>query len=58
MFFTLLVLAAVLGFFCGPVWLVFFTGIALLFKLLPVAILLAGCGCVVALAVNYFNKRS
>jgi hypothetical protein len=57
MFFTLLTLATVLGFFLGPVWLIFFVMLAVLTTLFPAVVLLAVAGCVVAIAFNYFKRK-
>jgi hypothetical protein len=57
MFFTLLTVAAILGFLLGPVWLIFFAMLALLTTLFPAVILLAVAGCVVAIAFNYFKRK-
>jgi hypothetical protein len=57
MFFTLLTLATVLGFFLGPVWLIFFVMLAVLTTLFPAVILLAVVGCAVALVINYYKRK-
>jgi len=57
MFFTLLIVAAILGFFLGPVWLIFFAMLAVLTKLFPAVIVLAVVGCAVALVFNYFKRK-
>ena len=57
MFLTLLTVAAVFGFFLGPVWLIFFTLLAVLTNLFPAVIILAVVGCAVALAFNYFKRK-
>jgi hypothetical protein len=57
MFFTLLTVAAILGFLLGPVWLIFFAMIAVLTTLFPAVILLAVVGCAVALVINYYKRK-
>jgi hypothetical protein len=57
MFLSLLTVAAVFGFFLGPVWLIFFTLLALLTTLFPAVILLAVVGCAVALVINYYKRK-
>jgi len=49
--------AAVFGFFLGPIWLIFFTLLAVLTKLFPAVIVLAAVGCAVALAINHFKRK-
>jgi hypothetical protein len=57
MFLTLLTVAAILGFFLGPVWLIFFAMLAVLTTLFPAVIILAVVGCAVAIAFNYFKRK-
>ena len=57
MFLTLLTVAAVFGFFLGPVWLIFFTLLAVLTNLFPTVIVLAVIGCAVALVINYYKRK-
>jgi hypothetical protein len=57
MFLTLLTLAAVLGFFLGPVWLVFIVLLAVASKLFPAVILLAVICALIAGAFHYFKRK-
>lgn len=57
MFLTLLAVAAVFGFFLGPVWLIFFSLLAVLSNLFPALIVLAAVGCAVTLAIDYFKRK-
>ncbi len=57
MFLTLLAVAAVFGFFLGPVWLIFFSLLAVLSNLFPALIVLAAVGCAVAMAIKYFKRK-
>tara|TARA_R110001599_G_C12251124_1_gene659633 strand:+ start:2443 stop:2613 length:171 start_codon:yes stop_codon:yes gene_type:complete len=56
MFFSLLTLAAVLGFFLGPVWLIFLTLLAVFTKLFPVVIGLAVIAAAAAWAFNHYRR--